>query len=92
MSREQRKTVGEFVYRDLSLWIGVIAALFGVFNYVSAPKNDIKVIETLNNIRDNHIHTIEGSIEDQDVEISKLRDQVTRIETILEERLPAKIK
>ena len=74
--------------------IGIVGVAFGLFNMLQAPQTDIKVIEALNNIRDNHIHTIEENvkrIDDQNQDqYQSTSDRLTRIETILNERLPAK--
>ncbi len=90
------KTEGykKFLYNQVSLVIGIVGVSFGIFNMLQAPQSDIKVIEALNNIRDNHIHTLEEStkrIEETTTDQNqKTNDRLTRIETLLEERLPAK--
>lgn len=90
------KTEGfkKFLYNQVSLVIGIVGVSFGIFNMLQAPKSDIQVIEALNNIRDNHIHTIEENIkriDDSNVQqYQTTSDRLTRIETILQERLPAK--
>ncbi len=90
------KTEGfkKFLYNQVSLVIGIVGVTFGIFNMLQTPQTDIKVIEALNNIRDNHIHTIEENVkrideENQD-QYRDMSDRMTRIETILNERLPAK--
>lgn len=84
----------KFLYNQVSLVIGIVGVAFGLFNMLQAPQTDIKVIEALNNIRDNHIHTIEESVKridqaNQD-QYRDTSDRLTKIETILNERLPAK--
>jgi len=90
------KTEGfkKFLYNQVSLVIGIVGVTFGIFNMLQTPQTDIKVIEALNNIRDNHIHTIEENVkrideENQD-QYRDMSERMTRIETILNERLPAK--
>jgi hypothetical protein len=58
------KTEGfkKFLYNQVSLVIGIVGISFGIFNMIQAPKSDLQVIEALNNIRDNHIHTIEENV------------------------------
>ena len=91
---DKTETFRKFLYNQVALLAGIVGVLFGVFNMLQAPKEDIRVIETLNTIRDNHIHTIEEDIkriEAADAKDSQeLRDRLTRIETILNERLPVK--
>ncbi len=90
------KTEGfkKFLYNQVSLVIGIVGVSFGIFNMLQAPKSDIQVMEALNNIRDNHIHTIEENvkrIDDANTEqYQDTRDRLTKIETILNERLPNK--
>jgi len=90
------KTEGfkKFLYNQVSLVIGIVGVTFGISNMLQTPQTDIKVIEALNNIRDNHIHTIEENVkrideENQD-QYRDMSNRMTRIETILNERLPAK--
>ncbi len=91
---EKTESFRKFLYNQVSLVIGIVGVAFGLFNMLQAPQTDIKVIEALNNIRDNHIHTIEENvkrIDDQNQDqYQSTSDRLTRIETILNERLPAK--
>jgi hypothetical protein len=83
------KTEGfkKFLYNQVSLVIGIVGISFGIFNMIQAPKSDIQVIEALNNIRDNHIHTIEENVKRIDdtnnQQYQTTSDRLTRIETIL---------
>ena len=91
---DKTESFKKFLYNQVSLVIGIVGVAFGLFNILQAPQTDIKVIEALNNIRDNHIHTIEENVkrideENQD-QYRDMSDRMTRIETILDERLPAK--
>lgn len=86
------KTEGfkKFLYNQVSLVIGIVGVTFGIFNILQVPKTDIEVMKTLNNLRDNHIHTIEENLKRVDSQLQDTSDRLTRIETILEERIPAK--
>lgn len=91
---DKQESFKKFLYNQVSLVIGIVGVAFGLFNMLQAPQTDIKVIEALNNIRDNHIHTIEENVkrideENQD-QYRDMSERMTRIETILNERLPAK--
>lgn len=46
--------------------------------------------ENINNLRDNHIHTLQEKIEYNSKNISEVKESIVRIETILAERLPKK--
>lgn len=84
----------KFLYNQVALLAGIIGVAFGVFNMIQTPKEDIRVIEALNNIRDNHIHTIEENVkrlEDQQTGwYRSTGERLTKIETLLDERLPAR--
>jgi hypothetical protein len=84
----------KFLYNQVALVAGIVGVVFGIFNMIQTPKNDIQVIEALNNIRDNHIHTLEESLKRLDDDGTKryqdTSDRLTRLETILNERLPVK--
>jgi len=91
---DKTESFKKFLYNQVSLVIGIVGVAFGLFNMLQAPQTDIKVIEALNNIRDNHIHTIEENVkrideENQD-QYRDMSERMIRIETILNERLPAK--
>ncbi|QQR82474.1 hypothetical protein IPJ70_04330 [Candidatus Campbellbacteria bacterium] len=90
---KKNETFRKFLYNQVALLAGIVGVLFGIFNMLQAPKTDIKVIETLNTIRDNHIHTIEENLKRMEDSSSKdsqeFRDRLTKIETLLNERLPA---
>ena len=49
-----------------------------------------KITDQINNLRDNHIHTLEVRLEDQSKTIEETQREVIEIKTILNERLPAK--
>lgn len=91
---DKQESFKKFLYNQVSLVIGIVGVSFGIFNMLQAPKSDIQVIEALNNIRDNHIHTIEENVKRIDQANSeRYRDtseRLIKIETILDERLPAK--
>lgn len=93
---EKTETFKKFLYNQVSLVIGIVGVAFGIFNMLQAPRTDIEVMNALNNIRDNHIHTIEENVKRIDQTNSdQYRDtseRLTKIETILNERLPANKK
>lgn len=91
---DKTESFKKFLYNQVSLVIGIVGVAFGIFNMLQAPRTDIEVMNALNNIRDNHIHTIEENVkridqENQD-QYQDMSERLTKIETILDERLPAK--
>lgn len=91
---DRTESFRRFLYNQVALVAGIVGVAFGVFNMLQAPREDIRVIEALNNIRDNHIHSIEENIktisDENEDRFQSTSDRLTKIETILEERLPAK--
>lgn len=91
---DKTESFRKFLYNQVSLVIGIVGVAFGLFNMLQTPRTDIEVMNALNNIRDNHIHTIEENIKRIDqTNADQYRDtseRLTKIETILNERLPAK--
>ncbi len=89
---EKNENFRKFLYNQVALVAGIVGVAFGIFNMFQAPKTDIQVMEALNNIRDNHIHTIEENVkridETSNQQYQTTSDRLTRIETILDERLP----
>ena len=44
----------------------------------------------IQNIKDNDLHTIEGKVSDLQDQVIDLQQEVIKVETLLDERLPAK--
>lgn len=91
---DKTESFKKFLYNQVSLVIGIVGVAFGLFNMLQAPRTDIEIMTALNNIRDNHIHTIEENVkalqEDNSDRFESTSERLTKIETILNERLPAK--
>jgi hypothetical protein len=89
----EKESFKKFLYNQVALAAAIVGVAFGIFNLLQGPKSDIQVMEALNNIRDNHIHTIEENVKRIDdtsnQQYQTTSERLTRIETILDERLPA---
>lgn len=48
----------------------------------------VSLKENINNLRDNHIHTLQEKIDNNSKSINEVKQSVVKIETILNERLP----
>lgn len=86
--------------------ISILAIIFGVYLYFKKPQIKSEMFDavfeekfrnlnaTVINLRDNHIHTLDSKLEqhikDQQLTTEANIRQMTRIETLLEERLPRK--
>lgn len=82
--------------------IGAFGVIFTIYNYFRAPQekatqDDLLLgqsIAQLNkdfaNLRDNHVHTLDLKLDEANKAIGAMAIQITRLSTILEERLPRK--
>lgn len=79
-----------------------IGLVFTAINYFRNPQINLEKNEglmsmsisqlqkDLANLRDNHVHSIDQKIDAQGASIRDLAIQVTRLQTIIEERIPKK--
>lgn len=82
------------------LVVGIVgttaAVLISMFGYVLKIQNEIntlkismqsneKISESIANLRDNHIHTIDQKLDGQEVRLRQIEQMVTEIRTILRE-------
>ncbi|GEM_PF-1771800 len=97
--------VRRVLFNEISLVIAVVGATVAVVNYFQGPSIDnqrnIELIQQeitsqkelsdqINNLRDNHIHTLEVKIDDANAKADQLENQIIEVKTILNERLPNK--
>lgn len=87
---------------NITFVLGLVAILFSVYNSFRKPQIESDKTESLlsqsiarlqldlTNLRDNHIHTLDQKIEEQNKNINGLSLIVTRLSTIIDERIPAK--
>jgi hypothetical protein len=93
MDKEEGR-VRRILFNEGALIAGIVGVAFGIFNMIQAPRNEVEIMKALDNIRDNHIHSIEENVKridqaNQD-QYKDTAERLTRIETILDERLPSK--
>ena len=82
--------------------IAIISGTFALYRYFKDPQEatdkagalmaqDIKAIrEDITNIRDNHIHSLQNSLNDTNKNVNNLTVQVATLATIIDERIPKK--
>ena len=83
----------------------IVGLVVSIQNYFFAPTSKLeariddiekdvetttKVSAEIQNLKDNHIHTIELAVTEHEKELKELGISMARIETMLDERLPAK--
>ena len=89
-------------YATILSALGVLGVAFGVFSYFKDPQVKLEKGEglmsmsinqlqkDLANLRDNHLHTLEVKMDEMRSDISKMSIEITRLGTIIEERIPRK--
>lgn len=87
---------------NVTFALGIIGLLFTAYNYlrnpqITADKTDALLVQQLSilqkdvaNLRDNHVHTLDIRLDQTNDAISKLALEVTRLSTIIDERIPKK--
>lgn len=87
---------------NIVFFLGVIGVIFSVYNYfrnpqIKADTKDALMAQRLDslsaqiiNLRDNHIHSLQGAIEQTNKNVNALAIEVTRLGTIIDERIPKK--
>lgn len=90
-------------YQTILTVLSISGIGFGIFNYFRNPQISLEKGEGLmamsitqlqkdvTNIRDNHLHTMDVKIDDQGKSIRDLSIEVTKLSTIIDERIPRKI-
>ncbi len=97
--------IRKVLFNEVSFIVAVIGTAIAMFVYVTNPaaenqreitalrtevESSQKVLEKLNQIRDNDLHTLEGKLEDSNRRLNEIENQLIELKAILNERLPAK--
>lgn len=92
-----------FTISNITFAIGILAIIFSVFRYFRDPqiqsdKTDtilaleIKQLkEEIQNLKNNHIHSLEVAIANTNLNLNALTIQVAKLATIIDERNPRKL-
>ncbi len=90
-------------YENITFALGILGVIFTAYNYFRNPqiKTDESLLvlsnkyDTLNalviNLRDNHIHTIDETLKEQNKDINNLALEMKALTTIIDERIPRKL-
>lgn len=88
---------------DIVFSITIMATIFAVFKYFRDPqiKTEKKTMATsielaslkadLTNLKDNHIHTLTEGLKSTNENVVKLTIEVSKLGTIIDERIPKKM-
>ena len=89
---------------NITFVLGLFGVLFTVYNYfrnpqIEAEKTDgiltlklTKLQDDFVNLRDNHVHSLDQKVDETNKNLGVLTTEVTRLGTIIEERIPKKKK
>lgn len=102
---EEKSTLRKIIDNEVVRTVAIVTATVAVIGFFYRPlmkldgrinqletasdKHDT-LTEAINNLKDNHIHSIEIKVDNLEAETKDLKNQIIKIETILEERLPNK--
>lgn len=85
---------------NVTFAIGILGIIFSIYSYFRNPQIKSEKTETvlalkiqnlaeeLVDLKKNHIHTLETKYETMNTSFNTLANQVTRLATIIEERIP----
>lgn len=86
-----------------SFVLGGVGMCFTAYYYITKPqiradKDDALIQQSVSqlqkdlaNLRDNHIHSLDLRLEENNKGLSALTIQVTRLSTVMEERMPKRV-
>jgi hypothetical protein len=96
----------QFLYNEVTLVIAIGAFLWGVFNFVSSPQQQIQsefnkhealqvqqvqsIISQIELLQNGDIRDLKADILENRDELVKLTNEVVKLGTIIQERIPAK--
>lgn len=90
-------------FQTLSYILGSAGMIFGLFSYFKNPQiklekgeglmsMSIKQLQSdLTNLRDNHVHTLDVKLDQTIISVNHLSNEITRLSTIIEERVPKRL-
>lgn len=90
----------KFLQSEITKTVAIVMATIAVSHYFMNPTEDlaarvdaigseISLSKQIQNIKDNDLHTIEGKVQLLDDKLSEIKQAQVRLETIINERLPA---
>lgn len=101
----QMGTVASFIYKQLSLGLSIIGVVIAGFIYLTSPTKDNdtalqlqeqritaqrEVIDGLTKTQQNDTQEVKKAIENTNIQMQIQSTAITRLTTIIEERIPAK--
>ena len=97
--------VTNILYRQISLGLSILGVLFGAFIYLTAPSRDNDTalqlqeqrissqqttIDTITKTQQNDTQEVKKAIENTNVQLQLQAQEITKLTTIIDERIPKK--
>jgi septal ring factor EnvC (AmiA/AmiB activator) len=104
MTKQQSENIKNSLLKQLPVWLSVTAIIFSGFLYITKPtqKNDTAlqlqhqqiqqqqdIIDKITKIQQNDTQEVKSELKEVRREQGELKEEVIKLQTILEERLPA---
>lgn len=95
----------DFMYKQVSFWLSIIGIAFGAFIYITGPSRDndtaLKLqeqritsqqdtIDKITKTQQNDTQEVKAAVKDLVDKIEKQSNDITKLSTIIEERIPKK--
>ena len=102
---KQESKIRKVFFSEVTIAVTIVSVSAGFIFWITGPQNtsnlEIQRIKDqmdsqqkmqlqIQNIKDNDLHTIEGKVSDLQDQVNDLQQEVVKVETLLNERLPAK--
>ena len=102
---KQESKIRKVFFSEVTVAVTIVSVSAGFIFWITGPQNtsnlEIQRIKDqmdaqqkmqlqIQNIKDNDLHTIEGKVSDLQDQVIDLQQEVIKVETLLDERLPAK--
>lgn len=102
---DTRDVIQGVMYRQVSFWLSIGGIAFGVFIYLTTPSADNnlaikiqeqriieqqKTIDTITKTQQNDTQEVKGAIKDLENQLQFYSNEIIKLQTIINERIPAK--
>ena len=102
---KQESKIRKVFFSEVTIAVTIVSVSAGFIFWITGPQNtsnlEIQRIKDqmdsqqkmqlqIQNIKDNDLHTIEGKVSDLQDQVNDLQQEVVKVDTLLDERLPAK--
>lgn len=104
---DKKSSVENLIYRQISFWLSIGGLAFGAFIYLSRPSQDNstaiqlqqqriedqqKTIDSITKTQQNDTQEVKAAVKDLAIQMQFYSNEIVKLETIINERIPAKTK